>query len=70
MSATEVVLYEWTATLDEGVNATTGEPWRGHRVKYRRQGARRWASFLLTKDDGTNPTESEVLEAVRLHDGR
>lgn len=64
---TTATLYEWTATLDEGVNLKNGEPWRGHRVKYRVQGTRRWSSFLFSKDDGTNPTETEVLRAVEEH---
>ncbi len=26
-------------------------PWRGYRIRYRRQGARRWRSFLLEIDE-------------------
>lgn len=68
--STQAAVYEWTATLDSGVSLTTGEPWRGHRVKYRAQGSRRWKHFLLSKDDGTNPTETEVLQAIAKMEGR
>jgi len=61
------MIWEWHATLDSGVSLTTGEPWRGHRVKYRALGTRRWRSFLLSKDDGANPTESEVIAAINAH---
>lgn len=63
----ETLIWEWHATLDSGFDLTTGEPWRGHRVKYRALGSRRWQSFLLSKDDGTNPTDTEVIQAINEH---
>lgn len=63
-------MWEWTAMLDGGVNLTTGEQWEGHRIRYRAQGSRAWRSFLLSKDDGTNPTETEVLAAINAHAGQ
>jgi hypothetical protein len=60
-------IWEWRATLDSGVNLRTGEAWRGHRIRYRALGARQYRSFLFTKDDGTNPTDTEVIHAINEH---
>lgn len=63
------MIWEWTATLDSGVNLTTGEPWRGHRVKYREAGTRRWSSFLIDTSDGSVPTDTDVIRAIEMHAG-
>jgi hypothetical protein len=60
-------LWEWTAQLEEGVSLTSGEPWRGHRVRYREQGTRRWSSFLLSVDGDELPTETMVVRAIEAH---
>ena len=65
MSGTTI--WEWHAELDSGVSLTTGEPWHGHRVKYRALGTRNWRSFLLSKDGDTNPTDTEVIRAINEH---
>jgi hypothetical protein len=51
------------------VNLTTGAPWRGHRVKYRKAGTRRWSSFLLDTSDGSTPTDTDVIRAIETHAG-
>ncbi len=61
--------YEWTAELEEGVALSTGEPWRGHRVRYRTIGkTRRWATFLLTVDGDEAPTFFMIVAAIREHE--
>ena len=39
--------YEFVAEPTDGVNLTTGEAWWGTAVKYRKEGARKWARFNL-----------------------
>lgn len=63
------VLWEWRATWEEGFAIGDGrtEQFRGHRIRYRKPGTRRWRSFLFAKDDGSMPTETEVLRAIEVH---
>lgn len=60
-------LWEWTAELESGVSLGSGEPWRGHRVRYREQGTRRYRSFLLSTSDGSTPDDTMVIRAIETH---
>lgn len=59
-------LYEARVEPDEGWNLSTGERWRGYRVRYRPQGTRRWATFLLV-DQEKVPTIAQLQAACHAH---
>jgi hypothetical protein len=40
-------MLEFHCKADSGFRLSTGEPWEGLRVRWRRLGERRWHSFLL-----------------------
>lgn len=62
--------WEWSAEVERGVSIATGKPWRGHRVRYRDRGTRRWRSFLLSTDDDAMPTDEMFLAAIAEHASR
>lgn len=59
--------WEWEATIEEGVSIGTGAKWRGHRVRYRDRGTRRWRSFLLSVDGDVMPTDEMIERAIEAH---
>ena len=59
-------IYEAHVEPDEGFRLGSGERWRGYRVRYRQQGARRWRTFLL---DGLDriPSVEELQRYCHAH---
>jgi len=39
---------EHTVTADAGIYLSSGERWWGSRIKWRREGERKWRSFVVT----------------------
>jgi hypothetical protein len=59
--------FEVEAVLESGVSLTSGKPWRGHRIRYRKEGERFYRSFLLSVDDDALPTDAMIEAAVLAH---
>lgn len=61
-------MYEARVDPEDGLYLSTGETWKGYRVRYRQAGTfrGRWSTFLVVEQDQP-PTVEQLQRLCHLH---